>query len=221
MGEKERNKMPENPEREALFNHWSESYQEDVSDGQFPFIGYEHTLDQLIQSSGIQSTHRVLDLGIGTGALGLRLPIPQEQLWGVDFSAAMLARAAEALPRAHLLQVDLLSEKWAAELDQPFDRIISGYTFHEFTDEQKLAILSRLVAGHLARDGVIQIADISFETEADFDAGHQRFAAAWDEEEFYWCAERMVSRMVALGFSVNYTQTSDCAGIYSITRMGE
>jgi putative AdoMet-dependent methyltransferase len=213
--------MPENPEREALFDHWSESYQEDVGDGEFPFIGYTYSLDQLIQSAGIQPAHRVLDLGIGTGALGLRLPIPQEQLWGVDFSAAMLARAAEALPGAHLLQVDLLSPEWAVELNRPFDRIISGYTFHEFTDEQKLAILGRLLGGYLAPDGAVYIADISFETRADFDAGHQRFANGWDEEEYYWCAERMLPRMAALGFDVQYTQTSDCAGIYSIRRMTE
>ena len=210
--------MPENNEREALFNHWSQSYQEDVSDGQFPFIGYERTLDQLIQSAAIQPTQKVLDLGIGTGALGVRLPIPQEQLWGADFSAAMLAKAAEMLPRAHLLQVDLLSAQWPEELQQPFDRIISGYTFHEFTDVQKLAILNRLFAEHLAENGVVIIADISFDTKMAFQTGYQRFQNSWDEEEFYWCAEIMIPKIQSEGLAIKYSQTSDCAGIYTIQR---
>ncbi len=70
--------MPERNEREALFNHWSQTYQEDVNDGKFPFIGYEQTLDRLIESAELQQTNKVLDLGIGTGALGvncLYLPV--------------------------------------------------------------------------------------------------------------------------------------------------
>ncbi len=74
----------------------------------------------------------------------------------------MLEKAAEVLPEAHLLQLDLLSVEWPDGIHQPFDRIISGYTFHEFTDKQKLVILKRLVAEHLAEDGVVFIADISF-----------------------------------------------------------
>jgi len=218
MGGKERKSMPENPQREELFDRWSQSYQEDVSDGSFPFIGYDRTLDQLIQSTAIQKTHTVLDLGIGTGALGTRLLIPQEQLWGADFSAAMLAKAAEVLPGAHLLQVDLLASTWPEELHQPFDRIISGYTFHEFTDEQKLVILKRLAEDYLASGGSIHIADISFETSTAFEAGHRHFANGWDEEEYYWCAEDMLPRMVDLGLDVHYVQTSECAGIYSLQR---
>jgi len=210
--------MPENSAREALFDYWSQSYQKDVGDGQFPFIGYEQSLDLLIKLADIRQTDRVLDLGIGTGALGIRLPVPQEQLWGVDFSTAMLARAAEALPGAHLLQVDLLSKGWPEELTQPFNQIISGYTFHEFTDDQKLAILSRLSANHLAVDGVFLIADISFPSQTDLKAGRLRFSDQWDEEEYYWCAEIMIPKVSAMGLTVQYEQTSDCAGIYQIRK---
>jgi putative AdoMet-dependent methyltransferase len=136
----------------------------------------------------------------------------------VDFSAAMLEKAAESLPGVHLHQVDLLAADWPDAICRPFERIISGYTFHEFRDEDKLAILSRLAANHLTDDGVISIADISFRSQADFDAGHQQFANAWDDEEFYWCAEAMLPKMAALGLDVYYVQTSECAGIYRIRR---
>jgi putative AdoMet-dependent methyltransferase len=208
--------MADYSDRQALFDRWAATYSQTVMDDQFPFIGYEQTLDALIQLGDFKAEQSVLDLGVGTGNLLLKLEIAQAQLWGVDFSAAMLEKATEALPGAHLHQADLLAQDWPEAICRPFERIISGYTFHEFRDEGKLAILSRLAANHLTDDGVISIADISFKNQADFDKGHQRFADAWDEEEFYWCAEAMLPKMVALGLSVHYVQTSECAGIYRI-----
>jgi predicted TPR repeat methyltransferase len=212
--------MAEYSDRQALFDRWAATYSEAVRDEQFPFIGYEQTLAALIEFGDFRSEHSVLDLGVGTGNLLLKLDIAQDQLWGVDFSAAMLEKAADALPGTHLVQVDLLAPDWPQAICRPFERIISGYTFHEFTDDDKVVILSRLAANHLADAGVISIADISFRNQADFDAGHQRFADSWDEEEYYWCAEVMLPRMAALGLDVQYIQTSECAGIYRIRRGG-
>lgn len=212
--------MADYSDRQALFDRWAATYSQTVMDDQFPFIGYEQTLAALVEFGDFRAEQTVLDLGVGTGNLLLKLDIAQDQLWGVDFSAAMLEKAAQALPGAHLYQVDLLATNWPDAICRPFERIISGYTFHEFSDADKLAILSRLAANHLADAGVISIADISFRSQADFDAGHQRFAGSWDEEEYYWCAETMLPRMIALGLDVQYVQTSECAGIYRIGREG-
>lgn len=219
-GEMRKDFMTNYSDRQALFDRWAATYSQSVTDEEFPFIGYEQTLDALIQLGDFKDNHSVLDLGVGTGNLLLKLDFPREQLWGVDFSAAMLEKAAAALPGAHFEQVDLLAERWPDEICRPFERIISGYTFHEFTADHKLAILSRLAANHLADNGVISIADISFKSQADFEAGYRRFANSWDEDEYYWCAEAMLPRMTALGLDVQYVQTSDCAGIYRIQREG-
>jgi putative AdoMet-dependent methyltransferase len=134
----------------------------------------------------------------------------------VDFSAAMLEQAAEALPGSQLHQMDLLATGWPETIKRPFDRIISGYTLHEFRDGDKLQILSRLAEDCLAPDGVILLADIAFPDAAMFEEGHERFAAAWDEEEYYWCAETMVDAIRVRGFSADFVQTSPCAGVFRL-----
>jgi cyclopropane fatty-acyl-phospholipid synthase-like methyltransferase len=208
--------MTDNNERRYLFDRWSSYYDDTVTDGAFPFIGYEQTLDALIKLADFKPEHTVLDLGVGTGNLAVRVPLPNEQILGADFSGAMLAQAAQALPASHLQQVDLLAEDWPEALMGPFDRVISGYTFHEFPDAAKLRILSRLAEGCLAPDGVILLADIAFPDATVFDEGHRRFAESWDEEEYYWCAERMVKEISARGLQADFILTSACAGIFLI-----
>ncbi|MCB2210248.1 class I SAM-dependent methyltransferase [bacterium] len=208
--------MTDNNEREHLFDRWASYYDDSVTDGAFPFIGYERTLDALIELADFQPAQRILDLGVGTGNLAKRVPLPAEQIWGADFSTAMLTQAAEALPGSHLHQVDLMADDWPAAIEQPFDRIISGYTFHEFADGDKVRILSRLVEGCLAPEGLILLADIAFTDAAAFEVGHKRFAESWDEEEYYWCAEEMVREISERGFQADFIQTSSCAGVFLI-----
>ena len=211
--------MAENQERQALFDRWSAQYDRDVSDGTFPFMGYDRTLTTLVELGAIENTHSVLDVGIGTGNLAARLPLPPEQIWGLDFSREMLAKAANSLPGSHLFQLDLLTQNWPVEIAQPFDRIVSGYTLHEFPDDTKIAILSRLAREALASDGLILIADISFPDPIIFSAMKDRFVreGSWDEEEYYWCAEEMLARLSDACFKVDYRQISLCSGVYRLS----
>jgi len=202
-------------ERQALFDGWSDDYDHTVQDDDgFPFAGYQGTLKTLIRMANAQSTHTILDLGVGTGNLSRLLPTAGDQIWGIDFSNKMLTKAREVLPDSHLLQSDLLNEDWPAVLLQRYDRIISGYTLHEFEDAAKLTILKRLARNHLAPDGLILLADISFADRKAFVQAKHDFRAEWDEDEYYWCAEEMVPALEHAGFEVAYRQTSVCAGIY-------
>ena len=211
--------MAENPKRQALFDHWAAQYDRDVNDGGFPFMGYDRTLAALVKLGKFSKEDRVLDVGIGTGNLAVRLPISPEHVWGIDFSREMLAKAATALPGSHLLQVDLLSQDWSLEIAQPFDRIVSGYTFHEFPDETKVTILNRLASESLAPDGMILIADISFPDATIMAEARNRFVreGSWDEEEYYWCAETMSAMLAEQGFQCEYCQLSPCSGVYCLT----
>lgn len=203
--------------RRTLFDQWAQTYDVDVyGEVTFPFIGYEDVISTMTAFADIQSIHTILDLGIGTGNLARQLSLADERIWGVDFSAAMLEKARAALPGAHLIQVDLTGDDWLEELEQPFDRILSAYTFHEFTDEHKIALLSALANGCLKPDGWIVIGDISFETKARFNWAQQHFSDLWDEDEHYWCAEPVTNALIETGFSVEYHQVSICAGVYRI-----
>ena len=209
--------MTINPERQKLFDEWAETYNQDLQDGDsFPFIGYEAVLALMIKMADVQEGHNVLDLGIGTGNLARLLPIPERQIWGVDFSQAMLAQARSALPNAHLIQADLSARDWVNELSQRFDCIFSAYTFHEFPDEEKIGLIMSLARNGLTLGGRIVIGDISFIHRAQLTWAREQFPDLWDDEEYYWCAEPFTDRLCKAGLFVEYEQVSVCAGVYRI-----
>ena len=72
--------MAENPKRQALCDRWSAQYDKDVNEGAFPFTDYDRTLNALVELGEFSTTNRVLDVGIGTGNLAARLPIPPERI---------------------------------------------------------------------------------------------------------------------------------------------
>ena len=157
----------------------------------------------------------MLDLGVGTGNLASRFAELGCDLWGIDFSAGMLAKARERLPHARLVQADLLGE-WPEELERRFDRIVSAYVFHEFPLATKVRLIHRLVRGHLADGGYIIIGDISFETHAARESAHERWLDRWDEEEDYWAANEAIEALRYLRLKATYMQISICAGVLVI-----
>jgi putative AdoMet-dependent methyltransferase len=207
--------MDQAPKRHQLFEGWAKTYDQDVSDWDtFPFMGYGDVLEKMIEVASLRESHKVLDLGIGTGNLAKRLPLPETHIWGVDFSRAMLAKARAVLPRAWLIQGDLTGSDWSKKLGQPFDRILSAYTFHEFSDSVKIRILEGIKESCLKPSGLIVIGDISFEDQKHFDRAHHFFKHWWDEDEYYWCAKPLTESLESIGFSVQYIQMSVCAGVY-------
>jgi putative AdoMet-dependent methyltransferase len=130
----------------------------------------------------------------------------------------MLEQARRRLPEAHLYQVDLLSDEWPSGIKTRFDRIVSGYVFHEFMDDDKIALIQRLLCDHLASEGLMLIADISFSHLDRCRFAHESYGKLWDEEEFYWCAEVMIRQLEELGLDVQYVQKSPCAGVYVLQR---
>ena len=91
--------MSQTNKRQNLFDRWASTYDEDLEGKEaFPFFGYDAVLQSMLTAAELQPGHRVLDVGVGTGNLARRLPIPVDQIWGLDFSAAMLEKARLALP---------------------------------------------------------------------------------------------------------------------------
>jgi len=213
--------MSETLSRKELFERWSSFYDPYMNQDGFPFIAYDQVLRTVIAHADFIPHHRVLDLGVGTGNLARRIPVPQAQIWGVDFSIKMLRKASKVLPNANFIQVNLLDTSWPPEMARPFNRIISGYTLHEFPDDIKQKLLVRLAEKYLGTDGLIVIGDISFQDLESFKEGHAQYDGLWDEDEYYWCAQPMTQDLVELGFSVEYTQISPCAGVYVIKYLAE
>ncbi len=109
--------------RMTLFDAWAAQYDTAVAagDDDFPFAGYDEVLATAVHIARVRPSLRVLELGIGTGNLAGRFIAAGCQVWGLDFSAAMLAQARIGLPQAHLVQADLLAA-WPLAARPLFDR---------------------------------------------------------------------------------------------------
>jgi putative AdoMet-dependent methyltransferase len=209
-----------NIHRVWLFDDWAEHYDQSVQDdGGFPFDGYEQVLDEITRAAGAQGGMKVLDLGVGTGNLATRFAALGCDIWGIDFSAEMLAKAIEKLPQAVLVQADLLSD-WPRELDYRFDRIVSAYLLHEFDLSTKVKLLRGLTERHLAVKGCIVVGDIAFPTSGARDQARRKWADLWDEEEYYWAADEVADTCERVGLQVTYKQVSSCGGVFVITPIG-
>jgi len=203
-------------QRARLFDAWAAWYDTAViaSDETFPFAGYQQLLAAAVQSAQPQPGMRVLDLGIGTGNLAAPFLTAGCQVWGLDFSAAMLRQAQARLPQLQLVQADLRAA-WPMAPRPLFDRIVSAYVLHEFDLPTKIGLLQRAAAGYLAPDGLMVVADIAFATTAARTAAAQQWAELWDEAEFYWAADETVAAGATAGLQVTYRQISSCAGLFT------
>ncbi|MBN1424962.1 class I SAM-dependent methyltransferase [Candidatus Fermentibacteria bacterium] len=204
----------EQPHRVRLFDEWARGYDQSVKKaGEFPFDGYERVLDEIARAAGAHTGMTVLDLGVGTGNLAARFAALECDLWGMDFSSEMLAKARERLPRAVLVQADLL-RPWPNELARRFDRIVSAYVLHEFDLATQVHLLCRLAEGHLSPGGMIVIGDVAFSTTVERERAHGEWEDLWDEDEHYWAADEAAEACEIAGLHVTYTQVSRCGGVF-------
>jgi tRNA (cmo5U34)-methyltransferase len=97
-------------------------------------------------------TRTILDVGCGDGVLLALLleAVPNARGLGLDYSAAMLERAAERLrpagARAQLSAVDLRTPAWREHVDVPIDLVVSGFAIHHLPDERKRALYGEIFA---------------------------------------------------------------------------
>jgi putative AdoMet-dependent methyltransferase len=202
-------------DRVQLFDHWAERYDELLQDGgRFPLEGYDQVLDEVVRIAGAQAGMKVLDLGVGTGNLAARFTALGCRMWGIDFSARMLAKAQEKLPQAVLVQADLLGA-WPPAVGGRFDRIVSAYVLHEFDLSAKVGLLRRLAEQVLGEEGRIVVGDVAFPTISARELAHRRLAHLWDEEEYYWAADEAVAACEGTGLQVSYKQISSCGGVFA------
>ena len=195
------------------FDDWAADYDEDVANAlAFPFDGYDRVLEQIVSRAAVDAGAAVLDLGIGTGNLAELFARQGCRIWGLDFSAEMLARAAVKLPGASLGQADLRAQ-WPQGFQRRYDAIVSAYTFHHFTLPEKAGLVLRLFQEYLAPGGRLVIGDVSFRNAAERDALKLKLGDEW-EEEYYWLADETTAAFGEQGIQTAYLQVSSCAGVF-------
>jgi putative AdoMet-dependent methyltransferase len=184
-------------------------YDGSVADEGHPIrTGYAMCLDWV--ASHVAPGERVLDLGSGTGNLGLRLP--PCRLTCVDVSREMTRIARAKLDRpAEWVETDMLS--YLAGSPGPFDAIVSTYAIHHLTDAEKRVLFGRIRAA-LAPKGRAVFGDLMFEDAAARERLLARYAgdatvADSIREEHYWDLSTAVPALERLGFAVETRRFSD------------
>jgi putative AdoMet-dependent methyltransferase len=206
----------DDPFSSSEFDPWAATYDNDVAaQGTFPFDGYDRVLATVVRLAAPAPGMTVLDVGTGTGNLAVQLARSGCELWCSDFSEAMLAKAREKLPAAHFVLHDLRAPL-PAELDRRFDCIVSAYVFHHFEIAKKVETARELATGHLAPDGKLIIADLSFANQQAMERYAASVGDVWEQEPF-WLADQALQALSNAGLKVAYTPVSACAGVYSIT----
>ncbi len=202
--------------KKELFDNWSERYDANVIKNDFPFVGYEQIKDEILQSCEINHSTQILDVGVGTGNFLNEFYIRNGQCYGIDFSDKMLAIATEKMRSAYLVQHDLNDGVPKEFLKAKFSIIIAAYVLHHFKFEKKVALIREYLDLLKKEDGRLYIVDVSFRTRKEHDNYREKNIELWDETEYYFIAEEMIS----IFNDVEYKQFSECGGVYlwDITR---
>lgn len=159
---------------------------------------------------------RVLDIGFGTGGLTSKLYENGHQIDGLDFSASMLSIAKAKMPMANLIEWDIHIGLPEAILNNKYDSIVSTYTLHHLTHEEKISFLSSLLA-LLKENGNIFIGDISFETREKLEICQKENADNWDNDEFYFVYDEINTSLKHICMC-KYYPISHCGGVFVISK---
>jgi putative AdoMet-dependent methyltransferase len=194
------------------FDAWATHYDRDVfANTGFPFEGYSQVLQTIVDEAIITPGSCVLDLGIGTGNLARLFANRGCEIWGLDFSAEMLAEAQKKLPKAILRKVDLQAE-WPQPFQRKYDLAVSAYTFHHFPLNEKSRLIRSVLKENLAPGGWFIIGDITFQNAKARDALRDKLGGEWEEED-YWLVDETLSHFKMTGIPVQFIQISYWAGV--------
>ncbi len=94
------------------FDLWTDGYDACVrlseESGSYPFVGYQKVLGKIYRTIKENPGDKILDVGLGTAVLTKKLYRDGYEIFGMDFSAKMLAIAKEKMPGSVLIQHDFL-----------------------------------------------------------------------------------------------------------------
>lgn len=111
---------------------------------------------QLYENFARAADGPILELGVGTGRAAIPLAEAGHEVWGIDSSREMLARARSKVAEAGAQCLELREHDMRTfDLNQTFAMIYAGYgAFHHLTSTEDQAACLSCVAKHLAPAGV-------------------------------------------------------------------
>lgn len=126
-------------EHAARFDAIAPEYDEDQTEE------YRACVSLVIEHAAPSTDDVVLDLGCGTGAIGLALAPDAKQIIGRDISAGMLQEAQDKATSRGLDNVSFDQGRFQdPNYDGPVDIVVSNFAMHHLTDEQKADALTTI-----------------------------------------------------------------------------
>jgi len=111
-------------------------------------MGFDRARQDLIEQANIDASHKILDVGCGTGTLAVQLKqmYPGAQVVGLDPDPKALRRAKAKTQRAGISVA--LDQGFADELTYEtgsFDRVFSSFTFHHLEEREREKALKEIL----------------------------------------------------------------------------
>lgn len=207
--------MLTNQEFDLWANEYDKTVQVSEENNLYPFAGYKKILNVIFNEVMIKQSSKVLDIGFGTGVLTSRLYENGHEIEGIDFSKNMIGKAQEKMPNANLMEWDISNGLPDEVKDKKYDFIVSTYTLHHLTDQEKVRFIKSLLP-LLAENGKLLIGDIAFHTREELEVCRKNNTKYWDEDEFYFVFEELKAMLQNI-CTCTFHAESHCGGVFVIS----
>ncbi|SDC61305.1 class I SAM-dependent DNA methyltransferase [Shouchella lonarensis] len=196
-------------EFDQLFDEWADTYDETVAGIQPEYRHVFDRYDEILQAVVDAVDGHVVEFGVGTGNLSLKLLEKGVRLTAVEPSKNMRKIAQEKLAPVLVHAGDFL---YFSPPEATVDAIVSSYAFHHLTDEEK-AQAARSYAALLQPGGKVVFADTMFASKQHHEEqiedararGYERLAEDL-RTEYYPTVETMARIFSEAGFETSFTQ---------------
>ncbi len=209
----------ENKIRKELFDQWSRAYNNSVlkseKEGTYPFAGYSEVKYSIIDIISNTQKAKVLEMGVGTGEITKPLYDLGYDITGVDLSSKMIEISKSLMEKAAFILADFCNA--LNQISNKFDFIVFSYSIHHLTYNDQIELLVKL-NDYLNEDGVIIIGDVSTFTKEDMNQLQNKYAAIWDEEEYYPILKKYQLSRLADIYKLSYVQINEVAGVYKFRK---
>ncbi|OZI13650.1 SAM-dependent methyltransferase [Bacillaceae bacterium SAS-127] len=192
----------------TVFDEWSTSYDETVHGENNEYSEYFYKYDEILTLVADHAFGNILEFGVGTGNLTLKLIERKLQVIGVDPSKAMRDIAKDKIPDIQVLDGDFDSYPDVKDIDC----IVSSFAFHHLNNKDKSISASKFF-NTLNTSGKILFADVVFENlesyelavEEAMEKGHYNVHRDLTQE-YYSTIPELEEIFASNGFKVEFTK---------------